>query len=367
MNEDVVLFDEWPTRDERRIGVATLNAPRTLNALSLAMIERLLERLEQWADDPTIAAVWLEGAGDKAFCAGGDVVALYRAMSDTAGPDDGDFATRYFTAEYRLDYRIHRYPKPLIAWGDGIIMGGGLGLLAGAGERVVTETSRIAMPEITIGLYPDIGASWFLSRMPSGLGAYLGLTGAQLNARDALLAGLADRFIPRERREAVIAALQQGELAHPGAVAEILAGFEARDQAPESPLWTHFDTIQHLVGVSPVAGAVQRILDDTHDDPWLAANRQRLSDGCPITAHLVWRMLERHRHSSLADAFRDELNLSVQCTRHADLAEGVRALLIDKDKAPRWSYPDVASVPASAIDDFLAPLWSPAEHPLRDL
>lgn len=367
MTQDVVLFDEWSTRDERRIGVATLNAPRSLNALSLEMIEQLLERLGQWADDPTIAAVWLEGAGDKAFCAGGDVVALYRAMSSTAGASDADFATRYFTAEYRLDYRIHCYPKPLIVWGDGIIMGGGLGLMAGGGERVVTETSHIAMPEITIGLYPDIGASWFLSRMPSGLGAYLGLTGAPLNARDALLAGLADRFIPRERREAVIAALQQAALARPGAVAEVLADFEARSQAPESPLLRHFDTIQKLVRVPHVAGAVQRILDDTHDDPWLAANRQRLAGGCPITAQLIWRMRERHRHSSLADTFRDELNLSVQCTRHADLAEGVRALLIDKNKAPRWSYPDVASVPSSAIDDFLAPLWSPAEHPLRDL
>jgi len=367
MTQDVVLFDEWPTRDERRIGVATLNAPRSLNALSLAMIEHLLERLAQWADDPTIAAVWLEGAGDKAFCAGGDVVALYRAMSDTAGVSDADFATRYFTAEYRLDYCIHRYPKPLIVWGDGITMGGGLGLMAGGGERVVTETSRIAMPEITIGLYPDIGASWFLSRMPSALGAYLGLTGAQLNARDALLAGLADRFIPRERREAVIAALQQAALVRPGAVAEVLTSFEARSQAPESLLLRHFDTLQKLVGVPHVVGAVQRILDDRHDDPWLAANRQRLADGCPTTAHLIWRMRERHRHSSLADTFRDELNLSVQCTRHADLAEGVRALLIDKDKTPRWSYPDVASVPVSAIDDFLAPLWSPAEHPLGDL
>ena len=151
MTEDAVLFDTWPTRDERRIGVATLNAPRSLNALSLAMIEGLLARLEQWADDPSVAAVWLEGAGDKAFCAGGDVVALYRAMRDTAGARDADFATRYFSAEYRLDYRIHRYPKPLIVWGDGIILGGGLGLMAGGSERVVTETSRIAMPEITIG------------------------------------------------------------------------------------------------------------------------------------------------------------------------------------------------------------------------
>ncbi|MBZ9538361.1 enoyl-CoA hydratase/isomerase family protein [Modicisalibacter tunisiensis] len=366
MSEPLVRFTELAGRDGARIGRATLNAPRSLNALSLEMIETLTARLETWEQDPGIAAVWLDGAGDKAFCAGGDVIALYRAMTDAE--QGAAFATTYFTAEYRLDYRLHTFTKPLIAWGDGIVMGGGLGLLAGAGERVVSEASRLAMPEITIGLYPDVGASWFFNHMPSGIGRYLGLTGAQLNARDALLLGLADRCIPGDRQEAVLAALQAADLARPAeAVAEVLARFEARETAPQSPVLAHLDRLQAMTQVADVATAVERILADTSDDPWPAANRERLAGGCPITAHLVWEMQARHRHTSLADALRDELNLSVQCARHADLAEGVRALLVDKDKQPRWSHRDVASVPRRDVEAFLAPLWPAREHPLQDL
>ncbi|EWG99884.1 hypothetical protein Q427_22465 [Halomonas sp. BC04] len=182
MTELAVIFDERPTRDGGRIGVATLNAPKSLNALTLTMAQQLMAKLDAWAVDRSIVAVWLEGAGEKAFCAGGDVVALYRSMTEEGenrgSGRDSVFAETYFTTEYRLDYRIHTYPKPILLWGDGIIMGGGLGLTAGASHRIVTETTRIAMPEITIGLYPDIGASWFLNRMPPGIGAYLGITGA---------------------------------------------------------------------------------------------------------------------------------------------------------------------------------------------
>lgn len=367
MNMLPVLFDELPTREAgSRIGVATLNAPRSLNALSLEMAQLLASRLDAWAADPSIVAVWLEGAGDKAFCAGGDIVALYRAM--TGSRTDDTFAEAYFTAEYRLDYRIHTYAKPLIVWGNGIVMGGGLGLMAGAGQRVVTETTRIAMPEITIGLYPDVGASWFLNHMPPGVGVYLGLTGAQLNARDALDLGLADRLIAHACRGAVLEALVEADFRAPhAAVRRVLGRFETRDQAPQGQVMARLDVIQSLVDAADPAAVAQRIIAGPRDDAWLAANRARLEAGCPISAHLVWHMLARHRHGSLADAFRDELNLSVQCCRHRDLAEGVRALLVDKDRAPRWSHTDVASVPASDIGDFLTPLWSLQTHPLRDL
>ncbi|HET8789870.1 MAG TPA: enoyl-CoA hydratase/isomerase family protein, partial [Modicisalibacter sp.] len=150
-------------------------------------------------------------------------------------------------------------------------------------------------------------------------------------------------------------------------VRDVLHEFEDRGLAPPAQVIPRLDTIQSLVDAADVAGAVARILADKRDDDWLAANRARLEVGCPMSAHLVWRMLARHRHASLADAFRDELNLSVQCCRHGELAEGVRALLIDKDKTPRWSHADVASVPESDIENFLAPLWSSDEHPLRDL
>lgn len=377
MSDLPVLFDELPTRDGGRIGVATLNAPRSLNALSLEMCHQLGAKLEAWAVDRSIVAVWLDGSGDKAFCAGGDVVALYRSLTEEGenrgAGRDGLFAETYFTAEYHLDYRIHTYPKPLLVWGDGIVMGGGLGLMAGAWQRLVTETTRIAMPEITIGLYPDIGASWFLGRMPPGVGAYLGLTGAQLNARDALDLGLADRFIPRERRESLLGALSEADYgdrsprALRGAVQGVLDAVEERGAAPAGQVRPHLDHLQALVGQVGAADAVARILRDDSDDAWLAANRARLAAGCPMSAHLVWRMLERHAHTSLADAFRDELSLSVQCCRLGDFPEGVRALLIDKDRSPRWSHADVASVPEEEILALMASPWSAERHPLRDL
>lgn len=374
MTDLPVSFNELPARNGGLIGVATLNAPKSLNALSLKMIRQLEAKLEAWAVDRSVVAVWLEGSGDKAFCAGGDVVALYRSLTEEdENHGAGIFAETYFTAEYRLDYRIHTYPKPLMVWGDGIVMGGGLGLMAGGFQRLVTETTRIAMPEISIGLYPDIGASWFLGRMPTGVGAYLGLTGTQLNARDALDIGLADRFIPRERREALLGALQEADYgdrslqALRAGVQAVLDDHEDRRAVPSGQVWPHLDHIQALVGRVDAATAVRRILADDSEDKWLAANRARLETGCPLTAHLVWHMLERHAHTSLADAFRDELNLSVQCCRLGDFAEGVRALLVEKDKAPRWSHIDVASVPEADLDALLSPLWPSESHPLRDL
>lgn len=377
MTELAVIFDERPTRDDGRIGVATLNAPKSLNALTLTMAQQLMAKLDAWAVDRSIVAVWLEGAGEKAFCAGGDVVALYRSMTEEGenrgSGRDSVFAETYFTTEYRLDYRIHTYPKPILLWGDGIIMGGGLGLTAGASHRIVTETTRIAMPEITIGLYPDIGASWFLNRMPPGVGAYLGITGAQLNARDALDLGMADHFVPRERRETLLEALCAADYGERtprdlrSGVQAVVDEMEDRSQAPQPQVWPQLDHLQSVVGQVDAPTAVKRILRDGRDDPWLAANRARLEAGSPLSAHLVWLMLDRHRHTSLADAFRDELNLSVQCCRQGDVAEGVRALLVDKDKNPQWQHVDVDSVPQDDLDALMAPLWSSEDHPLRDL
>ncbi|MDN5849582.1 MAG: enoyl-CoA hydratase/isomerase family protein, partial [Nitrococcus sp.] len=173
MSDQSVLFEERPAKNGRKLGFARLNAERSLNALSQAMIDALQARLSDWAQDPAIVCVVIEGSGAKAFCAGGDVIALYDSMrAHPGGPNP--VAKRFFETEYRLDYQIHTYPKPVLCWGHGIVIGGGLGLMAGASHRVVTETSHIAMPEITIGLYPDIGATWFLNRMPGRVGSFLG-------------------------------------------------------------------------------------------------------------------------------------------------------------------------------------------------
>jgi enoyl-CoA hydratase/carnithine racemase len=177
-----VLFQELACANGKRIGVAQLNSEKTLNSLSLAMIRLLYPQLQQWAQDDNIVAVFLQGAGEKAFCAGGDVKQICLAVR--ANGIDDTTAEELFAAEYRLDYFIHCFPKPMIVWATGIVMGGGIGLLCGASHRIVTETSRLAMPEISIGLYPDVGGSWFLGRLGK-VGLFLGMTAANINAQDA--------------------------------------------------------------------------------------------------------------------------------------------------------------------------------------
>ncbi|WP_256591415.1 enoyl-CoA hydratase/isomerase family protein, partial [Pseudomonas sp. HMWF006] len=191
-----------------RLGIASLDAEKSLNALSLPMINALSDKLNAWAKDPQIVCVLLRGNGAKAFCAGGEVRSLVEACCAHPG-EVPPLAAQFFAAEYRLDYSLHTYPKPLIGWGHGYVLGGGMGLLQGASTRIVTPSSRLAMPEITIGLYPDVGASWFLARLPGKLGLFLGLTGAHMNGRDAIDLDLADRFLLDEQQPELIEGLLQ--------------------------------------------------------------------------------------------------------------------------------------------------------------
>jgi len=212
-NSQSVLFDTLTADNGSRIGIVTLNAEKTLNALSLEMIDLLAAQLAAWSSDTGIALVLFQAAGEKAFCAGGDLQNLYQSMLAHHASDQKDdvranrYACDFFAREYRLDYLIHTYPKPILCWGHGIVMGGGIGLMAGASHRVVTEKSRLAMPEIGIGLFPDVGGTWFLNRMPGKLGLFLALTGAMINASDARFTKLADYAIAQADKQQVIAAL----------------------------------------------------------------------------------------------------------------------------------------------------------------
>ena len=202
MAEESILFAELPAASGR-VGRVTLNVAATLNSLTLEMVDLLQAKLDQWRGDEKIAAIFIDGAGEKAFCAGGDVQALHEsAVATPGGPCD--YAEAFFTREYRMNYTLHTYPKPIICWGHGIVMGGGLGVMVGCSHRVVTEKTRIAMPEVTIALFPDVGGSWFLNHMPGKTGQFLALTGASINAADAIYTGLADRFISSEHRSAVV-------------------------------------------------------------------------------------------------------------------------------------------------------------------
>ncbi|MEP6502005.1 MAG: enoyl-CoA hydratase/isomerase family protein [Betaproteobacteria bacterium] len=369
---DAVLFGTIATASGHVFGHATLNAPASLNALSLEMVDLLLPALQAWANDPQVAGVVLDAAGDKAFCAGGDVVALHRSITAAPPGQVPAEAAAFFEREYRLDHRIHTFAKPLLCWGHGIVMGGGIGLLAGASHRVVTAKTRLAMPEITIGLYPDVGGSWFLGRAPGRVGLFLALTGAPLNASDACFAGLADFQLRHEDRgavlEAIAAAPWQGERAADAARLSHLLEAESADvERPASPLRAHMERIDAAIGHDTLRDIAPRLLALVgNPDPWLANAGAAFAKGSPTSAWLAVEMQRRAKHLSLADVFRLEYQASVGCCLQGDFAEGVRALLIDKDKAPRWNPPTLAGLDATTLAAQLAPRFAGA-HPLADL
>ena len=356
--------------DGARLGIATLDAAKTLNALTLPMIEALDTRLREWANDPGVVCVLLRGNGAKAFCAGGDVRALAQACRESPGRVP-PLAATFFEREYRLDHLLHTYPKPLLCWGHGHVLGGGMGLLQGANLRIVTPSTRLAMPEVSIGLYPDVGASGFLSRLPGKLGLFLGLTGAPINARDALDLGLGDRFLGEGQQDTLIDELlqlnwqEQTELQ----LCSLLRAEQhrARAELPEPQWLPRRAQIDALLDVcDPVAAwrAVCSLQD--HADPLLAAAGERVQQGCPLTGHLLWEQLRRARTLSLAQVFQMEYTMSLNCCRHPEFSEGVRARLIDKDQQPRWHWPDVGQVPGAVVQAHFSPVWEGA-HPLADL
>ena len=356
-----VLFEEKHTANDMVIGVATLNAPKALNALSLEMLELLSEKLSTWEQDDKVVCVFLQGAGDKAFCAGGDIRKLYQSIIESPqGPNT--YAENFFSVEYRLDYAIHRYSKPLVCWGHGFVIGGGLGLMAGAGYRVVTETTHIAMPEIGIGLYPDVGASWFLTRMPGRTGLFVGLSACKLNAADALFTGLADRFISSDKKQTLDQALLAADWQSTGKsqhqnlndqiVSALLKELESQSDTSksESKLRNNFDLINKLCDFDELAAISHAINSHESDDPWFNKAQGKLKAGCPTTAHLIQEQIKRAKYLSLAEVFQMEFNMAMQCCFHPDFPEGVRALLIDKDHQPKWQHSSIASVPSSYVD-----------------
>lgn len=373
MTEHAVLFEERAAGGGKRIAFAQLNAEKSLNALNQTMIDLLRPRLAAWAEDPAIACVVLSGSGDKAFCAGGDIIGLYRAMREHPGGPN-PLVERFFETEYRLDYQIHTYPKPILCWGHGIVMGGGLGLMAGASHRVATERSRIAMPELGIGFFPDVGASWFLNRMPGRLGLYLGLTGSTLNATDALYAGLADYFVPAAQRDAVFAALTETVWSNDAEhnhqqLSLLLRGFAdaSRDARPESKILQHLELIEHVTDYHSVAAILEVLQAGRQDDEWIAAGVKALEYASPIAASVFLEQHRRGRYLSLKEAFQLEFSMAMQFTRRHDFAEGIRALLVDKDRQPRWQPASLAEVSAAEVE---AHFQLPADlepSPLADL
>ena len=373
-----VIFGTLTADNGRRMGMITLNAEKTLNALSLEMIDLLAAQLDTWSTDESIAIVIMQAAGDKAFCAGGDLQNLYQSMLKhhaSAEKDDigaNAYACDFFEREYRLDYLIHTYPKPILCWGHGIVMGGGIGLMAGASHRVVTEKSRLAMPEITIGLFPDVGGSYFLNRMPGKLGLFLALTGAMVNAADAKFVQLADYAIAQMDKAQVLDEL----LSQPWGTTHdensqlldiVLRRTEMTSECVIGPLQLHYDAINALCHSDDVTQIAQAIMALDSEDAWLKKAVVTLKNGSPSSAHLAHLLLNQTINLPLADVLRLEYIAALHCAARPDFAEGIRALLIDKDQKPNWHPATHAEITTAWVNGFLTSPWSTESHPLADL
>jgi len=359
-----VLLAELPARNNNKIGLVTLNAPAALNALNQSMMNSLLQQLRLWRDRRDIVAVVMASSSDKAFCAGGDV----RAVRAAAVAGDEAAVQRFFITEYQLDYLIHCYPKPVVCWGHGIVMGGGIGLMAGADFRVVTDASMLAMPEVAIGLYPDVAGSWLLNRLPAGLGLFMGLTGCRLNAADAVYAGLANRFIDHAFYDNVLESLQQADWQ--GATPyEVVYGViepyreKSAGWLPYSKVREHRDLIAGLMDQPSLTATMLALAQLPDSDAWLSAASKGAREGSPLSAAISYWQLHNTRHLSLKEALQSELVLSVNTVLHGDFCEGVRALLVDKDRQPHWRYPCVDQV--ENLESLFCSPWT--ENPLHDL
>lgn len=349
-HEHMITAHEQQTQNGFSIGWLTLDQPQSLNALTLDMATAAREQLREWAARADISCVVLQGEG-RAFCAGGDVRRMRQGI--LAGDD---YCERFFEQEYRLDHALHNYPKPLLAWGHGVVMGGGLGLLMGASHRVVTASTRMAMPEINIGLYPDVGASFFLNRLPQGLGLFLGITGCEWNGADAVALGMANYLLDDDRKTRLpdlLAGLPWSNRSdnNHAVLAACLGQLPIASIAPQ--LTNHTEAIAAACSGSPEQTVTALHSLDIREE-WFGRALANLTHGCPVTACIVAEQLQRGRGMSLADAFRMEWTISIQCTRHPDFPEGVRAQLVDKDKQPRWSHTSISAVPRTYVEEHFS-------------
>jgi len=349
-----------------RVGLITLNRPKALNALSLEMIRTLSTTLLAWREDPGVIAVAIRGVNKEgpfgAFCAGGDIRFFHQAAL-AGNPELEDF----FTEEYALNHLIHTYPKPYIAFMDGICMGGGMGISQGASLRVVTERSKLAMPETNIGLFPDVGGGYFLSRCAGRLGEYLALTGHVLQGKDAMAAGLADGFIESGRLVGLWTTLSNTPFETGEAVQRWVTN-HLQTTAPKAP-WpaAEIDRIFTQTKVREIVATLEGT-----DSDWAQATAKVLRQRSPLMLHVVLEQIRRARKLGLADDLRMERGLVRRCFHlrpgaQSETVEGIRALAVDKDHAPKWNPARIEDVTPDMVAAFFEPPWPAHAHPLAHL
>lgn len=376
-----VDIDEVRTRVENRIGFIELNRPQALNALSLPMIRAMQAALDAWRDDPRVLTVVVRSLHSRAFCAGGDVRYFYEAgrRGDVAGRD------AFFIGEYTLDHTIFTYGKPYIALMEGVVMGGGMGISQGAhrtgGLRIVTETTKMAMPETRIGLFPDVGAGWFLARTPGAIGRYLAVTGATIDAADALYAGLADAYldtaaIPQliaalatthfeEKRDVLACVERFASASAPAASAERAAPAGAASTLSLAALRPWID--RHF-GHADVASIIASLEAESESDArkWAQETIGAMRERSPLSMAVSLEVVAR-AEGPMSDCLRRDLDLTRSMFDYGDVVEGVRARIVDKDNRPVWRIANIEDVTRAEVEHMFLSPWTPETHPLRHL
>lgn len=339
---------------ERRgpLAVVTLNRPRALNALTLDMIRRFDRRLAEWAADDEVAAVLVKGAGNRAFCAGGDIRSIWESLKG-----DGRLAGVFFGEEYRLNRRVHGFPKPYIAVMDGVVMGGGVGVSVHGSHRVATERTVFAMPETAIGLFPDVGSSYVLPRLAGRLGLYLGLTGRRLDRADCLASGIASHGVDSANLEQLEEALAQvvgAEL--PAAMVERVLDLFSSEPGP-SGLLADREAIDRCFAPDSVEAILAALGEEGTD--WAAETRRSLERASPTSLKITIRQIATGAALDFDSAMRMEYRLSQACLAGHDFAEGIRAAVIDKDMAPAWRPARLEEVDEALVERHFAPQAQP--------
>lgn len=362
------MTDFVHTAASNGIGMITLDRPKALNSLSLDMVRAITQALLAWRLDDTVRAVLIRSSSEKAFCAGGDIRFFHEAGSST--PLAGSALLEdFFTEEYALNHLIHTYPKPYVAIMDGIVMGGGMGI-AQAGEsnrmRIVTERTKMAMPEVNIGLFPDVGGSYFLSRCPGQIGAYLGVTGEVIGAADALHAGLADVFVPSAELGALsdmLASTRATDLR--GAIMEFGAPFRDQAAPDASMLASQRARIDRHFARDEVGSIAASLAndEDAFAQKTLAVMRKR----SPLMMCVTLAQLRRGAALGVADCLRMERTMVRRSFENGEVLEGIRSVVIDKDNSPKWQPASLEDVDAAMVERFFEPAWPAYAHPLREL
>jgi enoyl-CoA hydratase len=336
-------------RIEGSVGRITLNRPKALHALNTAMCQAIIAALAAWKTDPAVTLVLIDHSGERGFCAGGDI-----RMLAESGAKDGAEAREFFFTEYRMNALLMTYPKPVCTVMDGIVMGGGVGVAMPCLYRVATERTTFAMPETGIGLFPDVGGGWHLPRLPGQAGLWLALTGARIKAADCLLLGIATDYVESAKVEALKAAI----VAEPAAVETILTEYEA--DAGEPPIAQHQDVIDAAFAAPSVEAILQALRED--GSPWAIAQHDLLLTKSPQTMKVAYRQLRTGKALTAFEAnMAMEYRIGARVVMRHDFLEGVRAVIVDKDNAPRWSPSLLEGVTEAMLDDIFAPL-PPAEE-----